>query len=79
MRIIAVMALYMACVMFALRSPSMYLRTLSGAFLIFTASYFVIRRMAEWGRQAWLRGEANGRQAPEQLAESERGGRESVG
>jgi hypothetical protein len=79
MRFIAAVALYMFCVVISLRSPNVLLRALSGLFVVVLTVYFVLLGLSEWGRRAWLRGPANGRQAPEQPAESERGGRESVG
>jgi hypothetical protein len=51
-RVIAVVALYMAGVGFVLRLPNSYVRTISGAFIAITTIYFVLFRLSEWGRQA---------------------------
>lgn len=63
-RVIAVVALYMACVGFVLRLPNAYLRTISGALIAIITVYFVLFRLSEWGRQAWLRRQANGGKLP---------------
>jgi hypothetical protein len=64
MRVIAVVTLYMACVGLVLRLPNAYLRTISGAFIAIATIYFVLFRLSEWGRQAWLSGQANGDKLP---------------
>ena len=60
MRVIAVVTLYITCVGLVLRLPNAPLRTISGAFIAIATIYFVLFRLSEWGRQAWLRGQANG-------------------
>ncbi len=66
MRVVAVVALYIACVAFVLRLPNAFLRTISGAFIAITTIWFVLFRLSEWGRQAWLRGQANGGKLPDE-------------
>ena len=66
MRVIAAVALYMFCVVIALRSQYEVLRALYKVLVVVSTVYFVLLGVSEWGRRAWLRGHADGRQAPEQ-------------
>jgi hypothetical protein len=69
MAVIAVVALLMACLTIASRSPNPSLRMILRKFVVIMVVYSGLQALSERGRQAWLRHQATGRQAPEQPAD----------